>query len=29
MNTINWKNIHIMGVPEGKERKGEKSYLKK
>lgn len=28
-NTIQWTDVHIMGFPEEKERKGQKTYLKK
>ena len=27
-NNIKWTNIHIIGLPEREERKGQKSHLK-
>lgn len=28
-DNVRWFNIHIIGLPEGEDRKGQKSYLKK
>ena len=28
-DNIKWNNIYIIGVPEGKQRKNKKTYLKK